>query len=227
MNKKLLMIACLPIFLPACQHIVPMPKSNSTAHVLSTYQWQNSQQNITLNFDQKQHLHIETGCNAQNTSWNLTDQTLQTSRLMSTMKMCSPEKMQQERFAQQLFDNTALKINIDQSNQNAPQLTLTNQAGQTFKFAGQITPEAQYNSQPTMVFFEVSPQSQGNALQVREIKYNDAGLKTQTDKNWRTVTIKGFSPISNTRNIIRVKGFNLNTAQPVYIYDMTVEQETL
>lgn len=225
MYKKLLMIACLPIFLPACQHM--MPKSNSTAHVLSAYQWQNTQQNITLNFDEKQHLHIETGCNGQNTSWSLTDRTLKTAHLMSTMKMCSPEKMQQERFAQQIFDNTALKVSIEQSNQNTPQLTLTNQAGQTFQFTGQITPETQYNSQPTMVFFEVSPQSQGNALQVREIKYNDAGVKIQTEQNWHTVSIKGYVPVPKTRNIIRVKGFNLNTAQPVYIYDMTVEQEAI
>lgn len=151
MNKKIFLMACLPLILPACQSI----SSHNAPPNIENYTWQNAENNIALHFSAQHRLHIETACNGQNTTWSLQNNMLKTSALMSTMKMCAPAQMQKEKIAQTLFDQASLKIDINM--QTRPVLTLTDAKGQQFQFIGQLTPEAQYHSQPEMIFFEVAP----------------------------------------------------------------------
>lgn len=240
MSKKLLLIACLPFLLPACQNISSTPQPHSIqktmneSQTLRNYNWMYSGSEATLNLQFNQNsLYIQTDCNGQNTQWELDQHILKTNHLISTMKMCSAEQMKKEQFAQQLFDHTELKVQIDNSKAEQPILNIETTTGQKYQFVGTMTPEFKYKAQPQTVFFEIAPQQQPctsnpsqQCLQVRQIKYSDSGVKTYVDSSWKQlpVEIQGYNHDPKSNRIIRVKAFNTDSKQPAYIYDMTVEQ---
>jgi hypothetical protein len=68
-----------------------------------------------------------------------------------------------------------------------------------------MTAEAKYQSEGKIVFLEISPQTKSctgvapqTCMQVREIKYDDKGIKTYADKNWSFTMVK-----SKVLNIIQ------------------------
>ncbi|MBP7647899.1 MAG: DUF4377 domain-containing protein, partial [Comamonas sp.] len=71
-------------------------------------------------------------------------------------------------------------------------------------------------------------------LQVRELKYNEQGLKQSTG-TWENFygTIEGYTHQAGVRNVLRIKRFTRPEPVPadaskyVYILDMTVESETV
>lgn len=246
MNKTIYAIALLPALLMACQplqttqHInQPMQQTTqNTAKVLTNYTWsaktKMSNEPIILHFNQNNRLYIKTGCNGQNTSWSLDGNTLKTSPMMSTMKMCSPDLMKQEQFVQKMFNNSSLKTEI---NTTSTSLVLTTPNGEILTFEGTLTPEAKYNTQAETIFLEILPEQKTcntnqKCLQVREIKYNDQGLKAQIPTTWTVIplnAIEGYQHDPQLKQIIRIKQYKTQiNDQPskVYIYDMTVESST-
>ena len=160
---------------------------------------------------------------------------------MATQMACEPKAMQQERVAKDLFDNRKAPFVLDLKDPQNPTLTVISATGQKYVFTGKMTPETKYNAQAEIIFLEISPETKPctgvapqTCLQVRELKYNDSGVKTQVDKDWTLFydQIEGFEHNPAERQVIRVKRYEIkhpaaDQSKYAYVHDMTVERATV
>ena len=79
--------------------------------------------------------------------------------------------------------------------------------------------------------YGIAPQT---CMQVREIKYDDKGIKTYADKNWSLYygQIEALNTIQNQRVIVHVKRYEIKNpaadqSNLADVLDMVVEQETV
>ncbi|MGB8810757.1 MAG: DUF4377 domain-containing protein, partial [Acinetobacter calcoaceticus] len=107
------------------------------------------------------------------------------------------------------------------------------------QLSNSIFNEAKYQSEGKTIFLEVAPQTKSctgvapqTCMQVREIKYDDKGVKTYADKNWSLYygQIEGFEHNPDQRVILRVKRFEVKNpaadqSSLADVLDMVVEQE--
>ena len=205
-----------------------------------TYQPEGSKEPILLNFSNDR-IGIDSGCNRQGTSWKIENGQLLTGDLVSTQMACDPVLMKQEQFSSSLFQKRSIPFELNLANPAQPTLILKDTQGQSYTFKGNMTPEAQYQSQGETIFLEIAPETKSctgvapqTCLQVREIKYDDKGMKTQVDKDWTLFYdhIEGFKHDPNQRVIVRVKRYErkniaADQSKYAYVHDMTVEQETI
>ena len=248
MKIKYLVVALLPLSLMACQTV-----QNVTDNVISqinttaaknlteynwTYQDSKASKPLVLSFDDNQRLSIQTGCNNQGGTWKVEGNTIVTSPLASTMMACADDLMQQERLSADIFSEKKVPFTLSTQNDQAI-LTITDSKGQKYTFLGKMTAEAKYQSEAKIVFLEISPQTKSctgvapqTCMQVREIKYDDKGIKTYADKNWSLYygQIEGFEHNPNQRVIVRVKRFEIKNpaadqSSIADVLDMVVEQE--
>lgn len=107
---------------------------------------------------------------------------------------------------------------MNTTNLHEPTLTLTDAKGQKYNFIGKMTLETKYQSEPKTVFLEISPETKSctgvapqTCMQVREVKYDEKGIKTYTDKSWSLYygQIEGFEHNPKQRVIVRVKRFEI------------------
>ena len=241
--------------LTACQTVVPSQKSpvveaskvildTELKNILAAHTWsyqpENSQKPIVLSFN-PQGIYIDTGCNGAFGAVDIKGNTLSLtpSNLASTMKLCSPDLMAQEKFAVGLFAQP-VQISIDQTKPTQPVMTLKTAKGQSYQFIGTQTPETKYQSQAETIFLEVSPELKDctgmvpqKCLQVREIKYSDQGLKTSVGE-WELFydKIEGYEHNPNLRTVLRLKRFTIarpaaDQSKYAYVHDMTIEQEII
>ena len=254
MKLKLIALAVLPLALAACQsNPVPQTGQNtliSPQHdikmILSQYLWQYETtaelQPVVLTFQSDAKLFIKTSCNSMFTQWHLQGQNLTTGPMASTMIGCQGATAQQEQFTAQLFnEKQPAQISLDMTNVEQPILTLISANGQTTRFIGRMTAETRYKTQAETIFLEISPQTKNctgvapqTCLQVREIKYDQSGLKTQVDKDWSLFydQIEGFEHQPDVRQIIKVKRYEIKNpaadqSKYAYVLDMTVESEAI
>ncbi|WP_347454376.1 META and DUF4377 domain-containing protein [Acinetobacter thermotolerans] len=252
MKLKYLFAFVLPFSLAACQsnHVqkvgdlaVSVLQQQNTATTLTAYEWYldtGAKEHLVLSFHKDQRFSIKTLCNSLGGSWNINAGKLETGTIISTMKACDAEAMQQEKLAGEIFDNRQIPFSLNTTNSEEPTLTITAN-NQQYVLHGKMTPETKYNGEAEIVFLEIAPETKPctgvvpqTCLQVREIKYNEQGLKTQVDKNWTLFhdQIKGFQHSPNERQIIRVKRFEVKNpaadqSKYVYIFDLAVEREAV
>lgn len=252
MKIHALILAFLPFTFVACQSMPSGSKMHAhtpstmqnASQILTQYVWKyqpsETSHPIQLSFMQDR-LGIATGCNQQSTAWKIENNQLVTSALVSTLKACHPNLMKNEQISRQMFEQQSHEYRLNTSSIEHPELTLILAEGRTVQFTGTMTPEAKYQTQAHTIFLEISPEvkqctgvTQQNCLQVREVKYDDKGIKTQVDKDWALFydIIQGYEHQSNQRDIIRVKRYERSNpaadqSKYVYIYDMTVEQEQI
>ncbi|MBP8006822.1 MAG: DUF4377 domain-containing protein, partial [Acinetobacter sp.] len=152
---------------------------------------------------------------------------------------CNPALMKQEQFAGTLLQKRQIPFEVNASNLDQPTLVITDAKGQKYSFVGKMTPEAKYQTEPKTVFMEISPETKScvgvapqTCMQVREIKYDDKGVKTYADKDWSLYygEIEGFEHNPNQRVIVRVKRFEIKNpaadqSSLADVLDMVVEQE--
>jgi heat shock protein HslJ len=248
MKIKYLVVALLPLSLMACQTV-----QNVTDNVISqinttaaknlteynwTYQGSKASKPLVLSFDDNQRLSIQTGCNNQGGTWKVEGNTIVTSPLASTMMACADDLMQQERLSADIFSEKKVPFTLSTQNDQTI-LTITDSKGQKYTFLGKMTAEAKYQSEGKIVFLEISPQTKSctgvapqTCMQVREIKYDDKGIKTYADKNWSLYygQIEDFEHNPNQRVIVRVKRFQIKNpaadqSSIADVLDMVVEQE--
>jgi len=248
MKIKYLVLALLPLSLMACQTV-----QNVTDNVISqinttaaknlteynwTYQGSKASKPLVLSFDDNQRLSIQTGCNNQGGTWKVEGNTIVTSPLASTMMACADDLMQQERLSADIFSEKKVPFTLSTQNDQTI-LTITDSKGQKYTLLGKMTAEAKYQSEAKIVFLEISPQTKSctgvapqTCMQVREIKYDDKGIKTYADKNWSLYygQIEGFEHNPNQRVIVRVKRFDIKNpaadqSSIADVLDMVVEQE--
>ncbi|CAM9185167.1 DUF4377 domain-containing protein [Acinetobacter pseudolwoffii] len=253
MKLKFIVLALLPLTFAACQsgdiqqagdRTVATLQQKSANQLLSAYHWQldrGLERPIVLSFDAQGRLSAVTGCNGLSTNWSVKDNIISTSEVIGTEMACDTALMQQERFVSQLLQKRAIPFALNTTNLDQPTLTLSAADGQKYEFTGKMTPETRYQGQAETIFLEISPDTksctgvaQQSCLQVKQVKYDQNGLKTQVDKDWTLFydQIEGFHHSPNERQIIRLKRFEIKNpaadqSKYAYIYDMAVEREAV
>lgn len=253
MKLKFLAIALFPFTLVACQSsdiqnirdtAVNIIQQQNPAKTLTAYHWsyqpQNTDKPIVLHFSD-QRLSIKTGCNGQNTAWKVENGQIVTQQLMSTMMACSPDLMKQERLSADIFQKRDIPFTLNAIDTDQPTLTIQDANGQKYIFTGTMTPETKYQSEGETVFLEISPETKQctgvapqTCLQVREIKYNQQGIKTQVDKDWTLFydRIEGFKHKADERQVVRIKRYEIKNpaadqSKYAYVQDMIIEREAI
>ena len=254
MKLKFLAIALFPLTLAACQSgdiqkvgdvAVSVLQQQNADKTLASYQWStttgSAPKPLVLNFDDKGRLGISTSCNGMGSSWKIENNQIVTGHLMATQMACPEASMQQESVASDLFSNRKAPFVLDLKDPQNPTLTVISATGQKYVFTGKMTPETKYNAQAEIIFLEISPETKSctgvapqTCLQVRELKYNDSGVKTQIDKDWTLFydQIEGFEHNPAERQVIRVKRYEIKNpaadqSKYAYVHDMTVERATV
>jgi len=182
-------------------------------------------------------LHIQGGCNGVRGGYQLgADGLLTLSQLASTQMACDPPLMAADKALAGLL---AAPLELVLVAGPEPKLAMLAASGETLLLTGQLTPEARYG-QPTTVFLEVGPQrlacdespsGDGLCLQVREITFDDKGLRVGSPGEFQPFsgTIEGYTHQPGTRNVLRLKRFQPAGADSgaVFVLDLTVESETI
>lgn len=124
----------------------------------------------------------------------------------------------------------------------APTLVLANAGGDTLTFDGAATAETRYGGPGETVFLEVAPERVAcshplmpdhRCLQVREVRYDDNGLRQGEPGDWQPLyqEIEGYTHTPGVRNVLRLKRFErtnvpADASSIAYVLDMTVESES-
>lgn len=163
--------------------------------------------------------------------------TLTVERLASTMMACvDPKLMALDREAGARLQG-ALAMGLVAG--DAPRLTLRNAAGDQLAFAGTPTPETLYGAPGERIFLEVAAQTAAcshplipdmQCLQVRELKYDDKGLKVGDPGPFGNfyATIEGYTHEPGVRNVLRVDRYAIkdppaDAPSQAFVLDMVVE----
>lgn len=253
MKLKFIALALVSFSFAACQSNdiqktgelnVPVLQQQNPAKTLTSYQWYldtGANKDMVLSFNDSGRLSIATSCNSLGSDWKISANNIQTGMMMSTAMACGADAMKQEQLAKQFFDKATLPFVMNLDDSQAPTLTLVSASGERHVFTGKMTAEAKYQSKADTIFLEVSPETKActgvtaqTCLQVKEIKYNQQGIKTHQDQNWSLFydSIDGFQHTPNERQVIRVKRYTIQNpaadqSKYAYVFDMTVERESI
>lgn len=191
---------------------------------------------LQLDFD-KGRLAISNTCNRMGGSYALAAGTLTVGRLASTMMACTDPKLM-------ALDGEAGKrlegaLSFALAAGGAPSLTLGNAAGDTLVFAGTPTAATRFGGPGERVFLEVAADTKPcshplipdmQCLQVREIKYDDNGLKVGTPGAFGNFydAIEGYTHEPGVRNVLRLQRYTrtnvpADASKYAYVLDMVVE----
>jgi heat shock protein HslJ len=125
-----------------------------------------------------------------------------------------------------------------------PQLVWRTADGDVLHFTGEPTPETTYGGPGETVFLEVdagttpcraslAPQTV-DCLRVRDVHYDDAGLRIGTPGQWRTLptTIEGYTHEPGFRDVLRVKRYAIanppaDAPSVAYVLDQVVESAAI
>ncbi len=182
------------------------------------------------------------GCNTMNARWRLTPQNAMTiGRLASTQMACEPALMAADAALTRAF-GTPLQARVESAAGGADAtLTLITGTQQTLTFDGRRTLAAQYGA-PTRVFLEVAAQRVActpalqpptTCLQVRELRFDDKGLRVGAPGPWQPFygEIAGYTHVPGTANVLRLNRYTrqqvpADASAYVYELDMVVESRS-
>ena len=123
-----------------------------------------------------------------------------------------------------------------------PQLTVKTANGDTLIFKATKTPEFKYGSKAETIFLEIAPTTKPctagagkmQCLQVKEVKYNEQGLKTYTGSQWQNFydNIDGFKHNTNQQVIVRVNRYKVSNppadaSSYAYVLDTVIQQSNV
>lgn len=249
MNLKSLLLVPALMALVACGSHQPI---SSSKHSLSQYDWtlksavDRSDKTlpafsgqaavpsaVVLKIDAGS-FNVATGCNNLKGNYVLDGNRFTSSKLVGTLKACAPNLMAQEASVKKLFADT---VKLSVSYKAPEQLVLKTREGETWIFAGNLTPEAKYG-EGQKVFLEVAPYREScshptiptyKCLKVRDLTYDTAGVKTNIG-NWYYLfeDIQGYEHKDGLRTVLRLKKFvrdnvGAGVAQEALVLDMIVE----
>ena len=133
------------------------------------------------------------------------------------------------------------KLTVATTAGDVPQLVLTNAAGDRLVFHGAPTADTRFGGPGERVFLEVAAETKPcshplipdkQCLQVREIKFDDNGLRVGEPGEWQNFydQIEGFSHQPGTRNVLRVNRYTVanppaDGSSQAFVLDMVVESE--
>lgn len=125
-----------------------------------------------------------------------------------------------------------------------PTLVWTSADGDVLHFVGDPTPETKYGGPGEIAFLEIdagttpcqaslAPQTI-DCLRVRDVHYDDAGLRTGTPGEWRTLPpmIEGYTHEPGFRDVLRVKRYTIanppaDAPSVAYVLDQVVESAAI
>ena len=178
-------------------------------------------------------------CNAMSAGYQLSGIDIAIARPVSTMMACPDRQLMQLEQAVSAQISRATRVHLAQDAQ-PPRLLLQFNDGSRWHLVGQPTDATRYGGAGETLFLEVGPQllpcSHGvmrnaQCMQVREVKYDSAGLKTSTGE-WGHFYghIEGFTHEAGIRHVLRVKRYTLqnppaDASRYAYVLDMRVETE--
>lgn len=182
---------------------------------------------------------ISNTCNRVTGSYSVSADMLSIERLAATMMACvDPKLMALDDEAGKRLQG-ASKLSL--AGGDNPMLTLTNSAGDSLAFAGEPTADTRYGGPGERVFLEVAAQTKPcshplipdkQCLQVREIKYDDKGLKVGTPGEFQNFydEIEGYTHEPGVRNVLRLNRYTrkdvpADASKYAYVLDMVVETE--
>ena len=192
---------------------------------------------VKLDFTDDQRLSVKQLCNQISGGYSTSNDSIQISRLASTMMACSDDALMQleKNVAYQLPKARAWRI----SDSSSPLLELQFDNGSTWQLKGTPTHETLYGPS-ARIFLEVAPQKvacnhplipNAQCLKVREVQYNDKGLQ-QGVGEWSNYygSIEGYEHQPGVRNILRLKRFTrdkapADTSKYVDVLDLVVQSE--
>ncbi|WP_256245228.1 META and DUF4377 domain-containing protein [Pseudomonas sp. PH1b] len=235
---------------------MPVTSTSATAQpALSAYYWnlvsatdasgqpiaalnKGIERKLRLNFAD-QRLNISGGCNGQFGGYRYENGVLHITQMASTMMACERSLMELDaEIGRRLKGELRTALTTDGAE---PSLQLTTQDGAVLTFAGEATPETRYGSQGEIRFLEVAASTvkcshplipNYQCLQVRERRYDAAGLQLPTQDQWHPLyqSIEGYEHQDGVRNVLRVKQYQwknppADAPSTVYVLDMVVEQD--
>ncbi|KRA45199.1 META and DUF4377 domain-containing protein [Pseudoxanthomonas sp. Root630] len=192
---------------------------------------------VTLEFRDGR-LGIANTCNRMGGSYTLADGSLTAGRLMSTKMACADAKvMALDDEVGRRLEGTLTLATV--ATGDAPALTLTTAGGDTLSFTGEPTAETRFGGPGERVFLEVAADTKPcnhplipdmQCLQVREIQYDDKGLKVGTPGEFQHFydSIEGYKHEPGIRNVLRVDRYAVknppaDASNRAYVLDMVVE----
>jgi hypothetical protein len=175
-----------------------------------------------------------------NGSWHLSPQTqLAVGRLAATMKACEPALMAADAALAAALEQP---LGVEVTRGASPSLRLSTASNQVLTFSGQPTLRSLYGP-PKRTFLEVAEQTvectlpsgdAGRCLRVREVRFDDKGLRKGAPGPWRTFAdpIEGYTHTPGVRNVLRIDRYERKPAPagrpPVaYALDLVVSSETV
>ncbi len=194
---------------------------------------------VQLDFQADGNLSVSNTCNRMGGSYTFADGTLTAGRLASTMMACPDPKL--AALDQEVGKRLEGTVKLATTAGETPRLTLTTASGDVLAFDGTPTPETRYGGPGERVFLEVAADTKPcshplipdkQCLQVREIQYDDKGLKTGTPGEFRHFyeEIEGYTHEPGVRNVLRVDRYTVknppaDASSNAYVLDMVVESE--
>lgn len=185
-------------------------------------------------------LSVQGHCNRMNGGYRIDAAgQLSVDRMAATMMACEAPAMQADAALSTLL---AQPLKVDLVKGPSPVLRLTSVNQEVLVLRGESTPEARYGK-AMVTFLEVAPQpvacknpfsANTSCLQVRELRFDEQGLRVGTPGEWRPLyeSIEGFTHRTGERNVVRVKRFQRRPApagesEVVYVLDLLVESEVV
>lgn len=180
---------------------------------------------------------VSNACNAMGADYTLEAGEVSFGPMVSTQMACAEPLMAMEREAHtRLAGSHAMALESGEP----PRLVLTNGLGDTLAFIGAPTAQTRYGSEPERVFLEVAAERvdchhplmpEHRCLQVRDVQYDDAGLKQGTGE-WGPLyeEIEGYEHRPGVRNVLRLDRYQrrdvpADASAVVHVLDMVVESE--
>lgn len=179
-------------------------------------------------------------CNNMSGGYQLEGNKIAVSKhLIATQMACAEQGMMQleQAVGAQLPRAESVMVATDA---NTPRMTLRFNDGSRWEMKGVPTNATKYGSAGETIFLEVGPQLKpcnhgvmrnAQCMQVREIKYNQSGMKTSTGE-WGNFfgNIEGYQHEAGIRNVLRVKRYTIqnppaDASRYAYVLDMRVETE--
>ena len=193
---------------------------------------------VQLDFD-KDRLAVSNTCNRMGGSYAIAGGTLTVGRMASTMMACADAKLMalDGEVGKRLEGALSLALVAGET----PQLTLGNTVGDRLVFAGTPTAATRYGGPGERMFLEVAAQTKPcshplipdmQCLQVRELAYDDHGLKVGTPGAFGNFydSIDGYTHEPGVRNVLRVQRYTrrdvpADASKYAYVLDMVVESD--
>lgn len=194
---------------------------------------------VTLDFAGGK-LAVSNACNRMIGSYEPGNRKVTIGKLASTMMACTDPKVMalDQEVGKRLAGDLALRM----AKGEAKQLELKTASGDVLVFAGVPTAATRFRGQQgERVFLEVAAQTKPcshplipnmQCLQVRELKYDDKGLKVGTPGPFENfyASIEGYTHEPGVRNVLRVNRYKVenppaDAPSQAYVLDMVVESD--